>query len=286
MVNLMRCDGKGATNMKKIPMAGMCVIALGLRAAYTDVLPPNSHLLETCIKIVNCDSFPQCTFIQATYEWLRNDNFYNLRVISADQCLFQHTWYLISEFYWVNASEYDSAAIVALLNSRREAMGKRGIESIEIHVLVDSLPTTARYIDDTNHLSSQILNYRVIQSGDSLKMYSASRVSEYDNETPMKVEDFPVPEFPVKAYFRQESSFPAAGSLLLTRGAIVGKTAEAGNTSLSIIDCYGKEVSKNLQRLPAGGSFRLPVFGLPPGLYVVRFGTRSATVTGRLGVLQ
>ena len=145
---------------------------LAYSVAWADVMPPNSHLLNRCAKIVNLSSFPEIVLIgNITGPTVENNN--ETFLIEEDQCLDKGYKFNTLSIYWNTKANPTTL--------------------VPKNLLIESMPTWGGYIDNKNPLIGEVFEYSIIRSpSGGYTLYKSRQTSTFNNETPPKVETFDI----------------------------------------------------------------------------------------------
>ena len=137
-----------------------------------DVIPPNSHSLNRCVKVVNLDEFSNITLI-GYYTGPIVDG-YETYEIENNKCLTKGYKFNTLSIYWNTKDEPNSIDPNKILLKNIEPYGG--------------------YIDKNNPLIQEVIEYSIAGfNGDKLVLYKSKQSSEYNDGTPTKVETFANP---------------------------------------------------------------------------------------------
>ncbi len=140
--------------------------------ASADVIPPNSHSLNRCVSVVNLDEFPNVTLI-GYYTGPMVDN-YETYKIENNKCLTKGYKFNTLSIYWNTKDKQNT------------------IDSDKI--LLKDIEPYGGYIDENNPLVKEDIEYSIAGfNGGKLVLYKSKQGSEYNDDTPTKVETFAKP---------------------------------------------------------------------------------------------
>lgn len=140
--------------------------------ASADVIPPNSHSLNRCVKVVNLDEFPNVALIGYYTGPMVNN--YETYEIEKNKCLDKGYKFNTLSIYW-NAKDKPNT-----------------IDPDKI--LLEDIEPYGGYIDENNPLVKEVIEYSIAGfNGDKLVLYKSKQSSEYNDGTPTKVETFASP---------------------------------------------------------------------------------------------
>lgn len=134
-----------------------------------DVIPPNSHLLNRCVKVVNLDEFPDVALI-GYYTGPMLDK-YKTYEIENNECLTKGYKFNTLSIYWNKKDKPNTIDPDKILLKKVEPYGG--------------------YIDKNDSLVKENIEYSIAgYNGDKLVLYKSKQISEYNDGTPKKVETF------------------------------------------------------------------------------------------------
>ena len=175
--------------MKKLLICTLFSLALVLLFSSTvsaDVIPPNSHSLDRCVKIVNLNDFSDVVLIgYVTGPMVQGSE---INQIKNNECLSKGYKFNSLKIYWNTKDKPNSID--------------------QNNLLLDNVDVYGGYIDQGNPLIKETIEYSIAgYSNGKLILYKSKHTSEYNNGTTKKVETFqpnvtPSPE-PIKRGFWQ-----------------------------------------------------------------------------------
>lgn len=137
-----------------------------------DVIPPNSHSLNRCIKVVNLNEFPNVVLI-GYYTGPMVENYESYQ-IKNNEC-------------WTKGYKFNSLKIYWNTNDKPNLIEPNNL-------LLDNVEPYGWYIDQSNPLVKEDIEYSIAGfSGGKLVLYKSKQTSEYNNGTPKKIETFANP---------------------------------------------------------------------------------------------
>ena len=161
--------------MKKLfiyTLFSLAFVVLFSSTASADVTPPNSQLLNRCVKVVNLNEFPDVVLI-GYYTGPMVDKYESYQ-IKNNECLTKGYKFNSLSIYWNTKDKPNSIETDNLLLKNIEPYGG--------------------YIDQNNPLIKEDVEYSIAGfSGGKLVLYKSKQTSEYNNGTPKKVETFASP---------------------------------------------------------------------------------------------
>jgi hypothetical protein len=161
------------------------------QTATADVIPPNSHRLNRCVKFVNLDEFPDLVLIgRDGRPW---NNKYKTFQIENNKCLKKAYKFNTLSIYWNNKDKPNSIEPDKLLFKNIRSYGG--------------------YIDNNNPLIKEDIEYSVAGFSDGkLVVYKSKHTLEYRDGTPSKVETFDNPLENQESKNKNNESKPTAKS--------------------------------------------------------------------------
>lgn len=140
--------------------------------ALADVIPPDTHPVDGCAKVVNLDEFPNVALI-GYYTGPMIDN-YETYKIENNQCLTKDYKLNTLSIYW---NTKDKANIID-----------------PNKILLKNVSSLGGYIDNDNPLIKENVEYSIAGfDDDQLVIYKSKHISEYNDGTPIKVQTFDNP---------------------------------------------------------------------------------------------
>ncbi|OQB44267.1 MAG: hypothetical protein BWY03_00238 [Parcubacteria group bacterium ADurb.Bin159] len=161
--------------MKKIIFYTLSLLAFVFLFSSTvsaDVIPPNSHSFNRCVKIVNLNEFPDIVLIgYYTGPMVQN---YETYQIKNNEC-------------WTKGYKFNSLKIYWNTKDKSNIIDPNNL-------LLDDIETYGGYVDRSNPLVKENIEYSIAGFSDGkLILYKSKQISEYNDGTPMKVETFANP---------------------------------------------------------------------------------------------
>lgn len=161
--------------MKKLiicTLFSLAFVFLFSSTALADIIPPNSHLLNRCVKVVNLNEFPDVVLIG--YYTGPMINKYESYQIKNNGCLTKGYKFNSLSVYWNTKDKPNSIDPNNLLLKNVEPDGG--------------------YVGQNNPLVKEDTEYSIAGfSGGKPVLYKSKQTSEYNNGTPKKVETFSNP---------------------------------------------------------------------------------------------
>lgn len=162
--------------MKKLFVSAFFVLAFAFffpSTASADLIPPDSHFIKRCVKIVNLDKFPDIVLINNITGPMVQDN-EKISQVNGNECLSKGYKFNELKIYWNSKDKADTIDPSKLLLENTEVDGG--------------------YIEKNNPLENEAIEYSLDRSSDGkMIMYKSKQISEYNNGTPKKVETFTSP---------------------------------------------------------------------------------------------
>jgi hypothetical protein len=137
-----------------------------------DVIPPNSHLLNRCVKVINLNEFPDIVLIgYYTGPMVQN---YETYQIKNNEC-------------WTKGYKFNSLKIYWNTKDKANSIDPNNL-------LLDNVEPYGGYVNQSNPLVKENIEYSIAGfSGGKLVLYKSKQTSEYNNGTSAKVETFASP---------------------------------------------------------------------------------------------
>lgn len=149
-----------------LPLIG---ILLPLFSASADVIPPDSHFVERCVRVANAGDFPDIVLIGYVADPAGRE--YDKYQVAADKCLTKGYKFDTLSIYW-------------------NAKGK-GLAIDGRNLLAGNIDTYGGYADNASHVAREDVDYSLAHdAAGSLYLYKSRQVTQYDDGTPAKVEAF------------------------------------------------------------------------------------------------
>ncbi len=201
--------------MKKLLLNSMLIFAIALfftPNSSADIIPPNSHKLEQCARVMNLEEFPNIVLIAqdngpmsdepATYQ------------IENNQCLTKVYKYNSLSIYWANKEEATS------INPD--------------NLLLENAPTYGGYVDESNPLIKKEIEYSIVKfEGDELGLYISKTIAVYIGAAE-KIETFEKPISPQNILSNNQQALEATpdkvgqGNTITATDAATSTTAKKG----------------------------------------------------------
>lgn len=137
-----------------------------------DLIPPNSHSLNRCVKVVNLNEFPDVVLIGYVTGPMVESSETNQ--IKNNECLSKGYKFNSLKIYWNTKDRPNSID--------------------QNNLLLDNVEVYGGYIDQNNPLEKEEIEYSIAGfSSGKLILYKSKQTQEYNNGTPKKVETFANP---------------------------------------------------------------------------------------------
>lgn len=137
--------------------------------ASTDVIPPDSHPLDRCVKVVNLDEFPIVVLIS---------------YITGPMVEGYETYQIENNKCWGKGYKFNHLNIYWNTKDKPNAIDPDKL-------LLTDIESYGGYVDKSNPLIKEGIEYSITGfSGKKLVLYKSKQTSEYNNGAPKKVETF------------------------------------------------------------------------------------------------
>lgn len=139
---------------------------------FADIMPPNSHPIDRCVKIVNLNEFPDIVLI-GYYTGPMVEKYESYQ-IKDNECLTKGYKFNTLSIYW--STKEKSSSIVPN------------------NVLLENVESNGEAVDQSNPLIKEDIEYSLARSSDGkLVLYKSKQISEYNDGTSTKVKTFSNP---------------------------------------------------------------------------------------------
>jgi hypothetical protein len=194
--------------MKKLFIYSLLSLAFMILFSSTvsaDVIPPNSHPLDRCVKIVNLDEFTDIYLIgYITGPMVKGHEAY---IYKKDECLSMGYKFNQLKVLAAKKSYIDSIGVNNLQVKKVQIPGEcpggcysEELSDKNVFVSDEKIHPYGGYIDQGNPLIKETIEYSIAgYSNGKLILYKSKQTSEYNNGTPKKVETFSNPLEPTPA---------------------------------------------------------------------------------------
>lgn len=158
--------------MKKLFIYTLFSLAFVLLFSSTvsaDIIPPNSHPLDRCVKIVNLNEFPNVVLISyVTGPMVQGSE---ISQVTNNECLSKGYKFNSLKIYWNTKDKPNSID--------------------QNNLLLDNVEVYGGYVDQGNPLIKETIEYSIAgYSNGKLTLYKSRQTSEYNNGSQKKVETF------------------------------------------------------------------------------------------------
>lgn len=210
-----------------------------------DVIPPNSHPLERCAKVVNLDKFPDINLIAVVTGPMIDSS--EISIIKNNECISKGYKFNNIDIYW---NTKDKASIIDVNNSL--------IKSMDVH---------GGYVNNSSSLKKETVEYSVVKSGSGkYSLQKTKLTSESTGSNLVKVEDFNIVD---------GNTLPDVVSLKITKKLKIGLRQ----------DNEVKYLQKVLNRVMMSSLAEDGSFGLKTKVAVIKFQkANNLTADGIVGV--
>lgn len=173
----------------------LLLILFPINVIKADIIPPDTHPVKGCSKIVNIDEYPNIYIIAFEKGFFADDS-NQIKILSSDYCL-KFGKYVDTDLFWSSKKYVDTIGLnniqfIIPENQWHDAsVITPGIFSIE----GDFDFANDGYIDNNNPATSINEQYSIagFDSNENLVLYLSSRISSYDNGNSDLIENFPAP---------------------------------------------------------------------------------------------
>ncbi len=144
-----------------------------------DLIPPNSHSLNRCVKVVNLNEFPNTILIGYITGPMVDK--YEAYIINNNECLTKGYKFNSLSIYWTTKEKFNSLDL-------------KNLKLSDITLLLENIEPYGGYISDSNTLVKEDVEYSIAGfSNEKLIFYKSKQTSEYNNGSQKKVETFSNP---------------------------------------------------------------------------------------------
>lgn len=254
--------------MKKLKLFATIILLLAFKVSFCDMIPPNSHYMEKCVKITNLDEYANITLLAYTSGPMKIDTY----KITSTNCL-------------SGAYKFTSLTIYAVKNSY---LKNKSITSLDLPNDKNALKTNIKiqqnsgYISDSDPTISLNQYYKIAGFTDtSVVIYLWKEEIEYNNgaadetksynyegDVSLLYQDlFPTNIETKKMY----SSIELSPNPTKNYCNLIINNFYNGSISAEILSIQGKKL-KTLQYNKTGYCLneRIYVYDLPKGTYIVK----------------
>jgi len=168
--------------MKKLltyTLFSLVFVFLFSSTASADLIDPNSHFLNRCVKVVNLNEFPNTVLIGYITGPMVDK--YEAYQINNNECLTKGYKFNSLSIYWTTKEKFNSIDL-------------KNLKLTDITLLLGNIEPSGGYISDSNPLVKEDVEYSIAGfSNGKLIFYKSSQTSEYNNGSRKKVETFSSP---------------------------------------------------------------------------------------------
>lgn len=126
--------------------------------AFADILPPNSHYVERCVKITNLEQYPSIVVLTQDIKLMGGDE-QALSIARAGQCLPSPAYKFDTyKIYWAEKSYVDSIQWQSL-KLKNASYEESSIDDSNIHFITSSIRTNGGYADNSNPATKEEISY-------------------------------------------------------------------------------------------------------------------------------
>jgi hypothetical protein len=179
--------------MKKIFLflVSLAILATCLVAA--DTIPPDSHLVNRCVKFVNLNTYPDVVLIGFYTGPMERP--YTAYQIQDNTCLQKGYKFNAFKVYWTTKEKFDTLDLnnLRLGSTGQPTEGWDNITAADLTLLSADIEPFLGYITDSNPLVKETIEYSIAVSGGQVTLHKSKTTSEYNNGKPNKVETFNTP---------------------------------------------------------------------------------------------
>ncbi len=156
-----------------------CMFLLPFTAS-ADVIPPDSHLLSRCVKVVNLQEFPDLILVgYITGPMIKE---YEAYQIKNNECLTKGYKFNSLSIYWTTKTKFN-------------AINLKNLQLSDMTLLFENIEVFGGYITNDNPLLKENIEYSIAGfSAEKLVLYISKQTSEYadQNQAVVKVFDNPL----------------------------------------------------------------------------------------------
>jgi hypothetical protein len=174
--------------MKKLIILGLFLSAISLTFSlvYADVILPNTHSVDRCVKIENLDKFPDIALI-GYYTGPMIDK-YKAYQIKYNECLTKGYKFNLLSIYWTTKEKFNLLDLNNLMLKKGEDINhgswieKGQYIPINLSILLDELEVNGESVEDKNPLIKETIEYSLVKSTDgTLSLFKSEQRYEYNN---------------------------------------------------------------------------------------------------------
>ncbi|MBN1576189.1 MAG: hypothetical protein JW913_06555 [Chitinispirillaceae bacterium] len=249
-------------------------------AAAADVVLPDYHTVERCVKIADLDNFPDIAIVGA-YTALGSIENVERYLVTADSCLTKGTAFNALFLFWVEKNYLESTGLANLpLADYMPYPAKRKIASgaaAPIGLIPEAIEPYGATVPDSNLTVKESLVYKLIatSSAEGVTVYLAEKVTVDKNGGETRNTYNP----PVNTVLMPRKgtgiAFPADARLL--NGYMLLTPGFNATVKGVVIDCRGRAVLRFTRACRAGATYLIPSAGLAAGVYRLQISTTGKT---------
>ncbi len=174
--------------------------------AFADILPPNSHYVERCVRIANLDSYPSIVII--TQDLNMGGDKQILSIAAAGECL-PSPGYKFDPYkvYWAEKSYVDSIQLQNL-TIKNGSYEESSLNDSSIHFITSTIRTGGGYVDNSNPATSEEIFYLIEPAASGQYNLVKQGASVETNRTTPSTPSVPsVPSKPARPLFSQSGIY-------------------------------------------------------------------------------
>ncbi|WP_133527192.1 hypothetical protein [Flavobacterium sp. 245] len=159
------------------------VLLLFFQPSYCDVVPPNSHYVQRCAKIINIDAFPDYGIFACIQSPTKKG--IEAYLINSKDC--------IEKGYKFNA-----LYIMATPRAYIEKFSKGSAQWLNDRNILESsisIPVGESYVDNDDPISSITEYYEIVEiTNTNFELYKCKEIISYSDGRPVTLKNYPFPE--------------------------------------------------------------------------------------------
>jgi len=166
--------------MKKFYILFFLACALFIApAVHADVIPPNSHYVDRCVKIVNLTDFPDVVLVgYYTGPMVQQGEAYQIK---NDECLTKGYKFNALKIYYTTQENFKSLDL-------------KNLNTANLSELILDTDVAGTTVADSNPLIKETLEYSLTKSSNGkYDLYKTQQLSEYNDGTPSSTKTFGKP---------------------------------------------------------------------------------------------
>jgi hypothetical protein len=259
----------------------LCTV-LGTASVFADVIPPNSHYVQRCIKIAGLEQFPDIALVGAIAGPMITG--YERSLIQPDACLSKG--YKFNRFYivWTMRAYLDSVGLAdldlaSLLGSRKAAAA-----ALPVGLLSDQIDPGSYYVPDDDPLVNEEKVYTLYLDGaNAPALYLSQQTSQYNDGTPARMETFTLSVGGQAGQLAEADGKP----LIMCSGVrLAYSVPQDGLVKIRISTITGQEVFRTDRDCRKAVMNLILLPQLPAGTYVVTLEQASVKTTKNVTIVQ